>query len=73
MTDGARTYKLFVWDGVFCDYTCGVAFAVAKDVTEARSILKAKLPEWDKGYDLDHKPKVIYLTKPYGNIVRGGG
>lgn len=66
------TYKLFVWESVFCSYTCGIAFAVAKDVAEARLILKKRLPEYDHS-ELDKAPKVVYLTKPYCNYVRGGG
>ena len=71
----AKTYKLYVWERVFCDYTCGIAFAVAKDVAEARSILKARIPEWDQFgcSEFDRKPKIVYLTKPYGNYTRGGG
>ena len=28
--------KLYVWESVLCDYTCGVVFALANSVEEAR-------------------------------------
>lgn len=28
--------KLYVWENVLCDYSCGVMFALAHDVDEAR-------------------------------------
>lgn len=31
--------KLFVWDGVFVDYTSGIAFALATDADEARRLV----------------------------------
>lgn len=34
--------KLFIWKGVFSDYTSGIAFAMAKNVREARKVLYLK-------------------------------
>ena len=62
--------KLFVWEGFSSDYTDGLAFAVAKDETEARKmILKERgfpVMEWG---DL----KIYPLTKKIAKYVSGGG
>ena len=31
--------KLFLWEDVLCDYTCGVCFALAENVDEARKLI----------------------------------
>ena len=51
-----KTYKLFVWDSVFCDYSCGIAFAVARDETEARELLRKQLPDY-LHHDIEKKPQ----------------
>ena len=67
----SKTYKLFVWNSVLCDYSCGIAFAVARDETEARELLKKRLPDY-LHHDIEKTPKIVYLTKPYSNYVFGG-
>ncbi len=32
-------YKLFIWDEVLLDYTYGIAFAVAKNIEDAKKII----------------------------------
>lgn len=36
--------KLYVWEGVLCDYTCGGAFVLAEDEAQAWALLKEKYP-----------------------------
>jgi len=41
--------KLFIWTGFNRDYTEGLAFAIAKDETEARKLVKKEgyiISEW---------------------------
>ena len=38
--------KLFVWEDVLCDYTCGVAFALAPDVETARRMCADDYAGW---------------------------
>lgn len=61
--------KLFVWDEVFCDYTCGIAFALAHDAEEARQMIFDIRP-WGHG-DLAVAPKVY--EAPVARAVSGGG
>lgn len=62
--------KLFIWTGFSPDYTNGLAFAIAKDETDAK-----KLVEKERGYDiydwgdLEIKP----LTRRIARSVCGGG
>jgi hypothetical protein len=69
-----RNLKLFVWEGVFCDWTCGVAFALAETPEEARAILTNQSKDWEKEEfktELSSNPKV-YEDK-MGIHTRGGG
>lgn len=36
--------KLFVWEGVFCDYADGIAFALAHTADQARELIVAAWP-----------------------------
>lgn len=72
-----KTLKLYVWEGVFCSYTCGMMVALAHDIAEARQII-LKANDSAKYYleDLKKQPKIIYLTKntkPIAFTVHGGG
>lgn len=65
-----KKLKLYVWEGVLCDYTCGMMCALATSPDHARKLLLKKrdsLPE----ADLNLEPKVI--SKPEGFFVWGGG
>ena len=42
--------KLFVWDDVFCDYTCGVAFALAETKEEAVRLIVAQAEREEQRY-----------------------
>ena len=62
--------KLFIWTGFCPDYTGGLAFAIAKDETEARKLIEEKkgLQPYEWG-DLEIKS----LKKRIARCVCGGG
>jgi len=62
--------KLFVWEGFSPDYTDGLAFAIAKDETEARELVIK-----NRGYDAYDWGvlKILPLNKPVAFSVSGGG
>ncbi len=72
--------KLFVWHKVLCDYTCGMAFAVAENLEEAldnmRSFNGGK-PSKPAHYITDElrgvKPEEYDLDHPIAFYVYGGG
>lgn len=70
-----KRLKLYIWTGVFCDYTCGMAAVIAHNVAEARELLDAQF-----GYhpgDIDKEPVEVDLSKtdtePQAWYVYGGG
>lgn len=62
--------KLFVWEGFSPDYTDGLAFAIAKDETEARKLV-AEIYGFEPSNwgELTVKP----LTRKVAFAVSGGG
>lgn len=64
-----RKLKLYVWDNVYCDYSCGVCFALAESVEAARDQLRKTVPYWNSGLDVE--PKVY--NEPVAFICQGGG
>lgn len=62
--------KLFVWTNFLPDYNSGLAFAIAKDETEARKLIEKKHGDspitWG---DL----QILPLTKKTAFSVSGGG
>lgn len=70
----SKKLKLFVWYGVRRDYTSGIAFALAKDIEEARQKIKDNSEDWEwdvyKG-ELMNEPKVY--GEPFGFWMSGGG
>jgi hypothetical protein len=72
-----QTYKLYVWDNYSCDYTPGIAFAVAKNVTQARKLISEKFEEvYLRKMALEEikgRPTVHPLDKPLAYEVPGGG
>ena len=66
----ATKLKLFVWSRFSPDYTGGLAFAIAKDETEAK-----KLVEKQRGYEvLDWGNLTIYrIDRRIAHSVCGGG
>lgn len=64
--------KLYLWRDVLCDYTCGMAFAIASSANEARGMLVASEAYFGSG-DLAKEPEVHELTEPFCAYVHGGG
>ncbi len=64
-----KELKLFIWENVLCDYTCGMVVILAYDLEHAKSVFEEKYP--DKEYILEdffgseHKtiiePNAFYL------------
>ena len=67
--DELHKLKPFVWEDVLCDYTCGVMFALAHDVEEARALILDQSNY--VGDELDQEPREV--TTPTGFVVWGGG
>lgn len=63
--------KLYVWENVLCDWTCGIIFATANSVEEAREIVlkEQDLPSIREA--INDEP-AIYLN-PVAFINWGGG
>lgn len=64
------TLRLFVWEDFCPDYTAGLAFAIAKDETDAR-----KLIEKQRGYDVYSWGNLTIhpLGRRIARSVSGGG
>lgn len=68
--------KLYVWENVLCDHTCGIMFALAHSIKEARKLIETKPPRF-KGcdrwirQDLQEKPKIV--SKPEAFMIWGSG
>ena len=65
---------LYVWEEILCNYGCGIAFALAKNVHQARELLRKKMhadlyPE-ELHEDLKKDPRII--SEPEGFYVAGG-
>ena len=73
--------KLYVWEDVLCDWTCGIAFALANSKEEAIELVSDYYNEdfgWTKeagNYEVPcftkDKPKVYDV--PVGYAIWGGG
>lgn len=79
MTKKKEKLKLYVWEDVLCDYTCGMAFAIAHNREEAGLLATKHLfgPDHKTDhvcYDLYNKvPDEYDLDTPIGFAVYGGG
>lgn len=66
--------KLYVWEDVLLGSSYGIAFALAKDVHQARELLRKKMAAGDYGEelhaDLRKDPQII--SEPEGFYVWGG-
>jgi len=69
--------RLYVWRGIWADYTAGVAFALARSVEEARTLVQSGMgyaadgSDWWAARGLADEPEVY--DAPYGFGVFGGG
>jgi hypothetical protein len=68
-------YRLYVWTDILCDYTCGVAFALASSVEEARQVILDRAEQgWQRDYYADAiKGDPDVYDTPFGYVVSGGG
>jgi hypothetical protein len=62
--------KLFVWEDVLCDYTCGMACVLAHDLEEAGRLLAAKYPEYTMKLPFS---EARVVSEPEAFAVHGGG
>jgi hypothetical protein len=80
VVENARIMKLYVWEDVLCSYTCGIAFALAGSLEEAKNLVanhynanfgwkgdEYKIPNFLEEDD----PKIF--DAPVGYTVWGGG
>lgn len=67
--------KLYVWDDVFCDWTCGMAFAVASSKEEAIKIIaNGQAPYREELQAIEPSVyKVEGRKTPIGFYSAGGG
>lgn len=66
-------YKLYVWEGVFCDWSCGIAVAIAKTKPQAIKQLKDKGISDCSVRELQSiEPDVYSLDKPNAFYTYGG-
>ena len=72
-----KEWKLYVWNNVRNDYTPGIAFAVGRDIEEARQAIRARCTgdrawEWSSyAGELMKDPEI--LDFPAGDWISGGG
>jgi len=77
-----KNIKLYVWEKVLCDWTCGIAFALAVSLEEAKELVSDKYNEMfgctkeDGDYEIpyfvnDEDPKIY--DDSVGYTVYGGG
>lgn len=63
MSESENKLKMFVWQGVLQDYTCGMVAVLAYDVDHARKLAYQKC-----NYKLDAEPKIV--TEPEAFLFR---
>jgi hypothetical protein len=69
----SKKLKLYVWEGILCDYTCGIAFALAESVEEARKLVIESEYEVNRTHveeDIKGEPKIF--DTPKGYVLWGG-
>jgi hypothetical protein len=67
-----RPLYLFVWEGVLCDYTPGIMFALAHDVDHARRVITKKAAGLSSVVS-DLKGEPVRYTRAAGFYEYGGG
>lgn len=69
-----KKMKLFIWHEIRCDYTCGIGFAMAHDVEEAREVIKKNSEDWEWGcYKGELMNDYEVHEVPFGAWTSGGG
>lgn len=67
-----KKLKLFVWKDVFCDYTCGMAFAIGETKEQAIDAI-VNVSDYEKDELIRSKCEEYPIDKPIGFAVWGGG
>ncbi|MHA1305324.1 MAG: hypothetical protein ACTSPI_16620 [Candidatus Heimdallarchaeaceae archaeon] len=65
-----KELKLYVWEDVLCDYTCGMICILAHDLEEAVELLNKKYPSY---YCEEIGKPYKVITNPEAFAVYGGG
>ena len=65
------TLKLYVWEDVLCDYTSGIAFALAENKKMALALLARRLSDVSMEEIRAKKPKIRRTKCAY--FTYGGG
>lgn len=65
-------WKVYVWDKVLCDNTCGMMVAVARSIEEARGALLRECDYLPQS-DLKKRPRVLQIGKRARTFVLWGG
>lgn len=63
--------KLYLWRDVLCDYSCGMAFAIAESSALAREHLVKETEFYAD--DFAREPEVHELDEPFAAYSYGGG
>lgn len=69
----ARKLRLYVWEGVFTDYTSGMAAVLAFDVDHARRLLRKELGDLSGYMDEIDRKEPTSVGRPAAFFVAGGG
>ena len=64
------SYKMYVWEDVLCDWSCGMIVAYAESVEQAREIVRKEHEEYI--YAETHRDP-IEISGPAAFYVYGGG
>jgi len=65
-----KNLKLYVWEDVLCDYTCGVIFALAETLDEAKELVNEE-SEYNLDWEMEKEPKII--ENKFAFSLWGGG
>jgi len=66
-----KKLKLYVWENVLCDYTCGMVCVLAFDLEQAFDLIREKYDEYYLDDLAGVEPEII--EEPEAFAVYGGG
>ena len=64
--------KLFIWEDVLCDYTCGMAVVYAEDEEAAKRLMEEKFPHYVRK-QLPFSEVQVYEDEECAFYTYGGG
>lgn len=67
----SNNYELYIWDDFCCDYTCGLAVAVASSLEEAKDIVAKECGDCVSQIDWGSYYKMP-LNAPFAISITGG-